>query len=169
MKQIVVFFVVFSELSVLIFASDSLVVSNSTDLTKVFSALGKEQKSAVTCTSKVKTSSAFVSCAQDVAKDYNGKDTSTKNLCCLAWDVADCLLDEAKKQCTQADYDEMLRNLKNNGAAVGCADYPYGSYKCHFPWWGILLIVVGAISIIGLIAFLVVRNRRHRHHRHDYH
>jgi hypothetical protein len=160
MKQIVVSLVLLSELSILIFASDSRVVSNSKALTKVFSALGKQQKSAAECVAKIQNSQPVISCAQDVAKDYEGEDATTKNICCLAWDVADCLLDEAKKQCTQADHDEMLRNLKNNSAAAGCADYPYGSAKCHFPWWGILLIVVGVMATIGLIAFFVVRNRR---------
>ncbi len=90
-------------------------------------------------------------CNQKVANDYKDKDhTTTKNGCCLIWNLADCLLAEAKKQCPQGDQDEMIRNLKVNGDVNGYKEYPYGSSECSGVYYQLLSSLLFSSSMIFL-------------------
>jgi hypothetical protein len=68
----------------------------------------------------------------------------------------------AKKRCSSDDVailESQYTSLENQLASV-CYDYPRGSPKCHFPWWGILLIVVGGLFVIGLVGTIVYKRMR---------
>lgn len=91
-------------------------------------------------------------CSQGLASELTSSDKKT--LCCAGWDLYDCI-EGIKKDC---NFNEMKESIEKN-----CKDeYPHGSVKCHFPWWGILLIVLGSLLIVGIIGFFVLRHFKNK-------
>src|SRR6201999_1961088 len=92
-------------------------------------------------------------CVRESVKEWNGVDNRDRAGCCITWDINDCILDAVSDKCDRITYNRIKRFLdRQNGQNTDglCADYPYGSYKCHFPVWAIVVI-----SVFGVLAILV--------------
>jgi hypothetical protein len=87
----------------------------------------------------------------DLVKD--AKDDKDK--CCATWDIAKCIKNKVGDKCSDKEFEQEINMARQGMKAQGvnCDHYPYGSSKCHFPWWGIGLIVIGCLAVLGGIAF----------------
>jgi len=105
-------------------------------------------------------------CNKEAYDDWKSTAESNKVKagCCAIWDVIYCSIKKNKDKCSGDEIDAVKKFLSDKGDEIskisGCDGYVYGSAKCHFPWWAILLIVVGALLDIGVIAFVVFRFMR---------
>lgn len=52
-------------------------------------------------------------------------------------------------------------NCRDNG---GCMNYPNRLAKDYIPWWGIMLIVISCLALLGVIIFRVYKRVIHRHY-----
>lgn len=88
------------------------------------------------------------------------KSTDAKTSCCAGWDFHDCI-DGIKGNCKL--FTETFKDTVKKHVESVCNDkYPYGSSKCRFPWWGTLLIVLGALFIIGIFGSFVFKYFRNK-------
>ena len=99
-----------------------------------------------------------ISCVADSVSAWNSVDNRQRAGCCISWDINDCILDAVYEKCDQFTYNRIKRLLdqQNKEHSKGlCGDYVYGSYKCHFPVWAIILIVIFGLLVVGGTAFLI--------------
>ena len=97
-------------------------------------------------------------CVAESVSVWDSVDDREKAGCCMSWDINDCILDAVSEKCDRITYNRIKRfvDQQNKDHSKGlCKDYTYGSYKCHFPVWAIVLIVVFGVAIVGVTAFLV--------------
>ena len=94
-----------------------------------------------------------IDCVRDSASQWEDIEDRERAGCCTSWDINDCILKSVSEKCDSITYNRIKRFLdqQNKDHSQGlCENYVYGSYKCHFPVWAIVLIVV-----FGLITALV--------------
>jgi len=110
------------------------------------------------CTEQILISMTM--CLDDVSESWDIKNKSTfegesiRTKCCATWDFNDCIVNQAFSVCGKTKMKEWKENLT---MVNRCADYPYGSAKCHFPLWGIFLIIIGGLVVLGVVVFLINR------------
>lgn len=98
-----------------------------------------------------------------------------KYMCCYYWDIFDCMEVAISRLCVmrtsmtddfmnfKSRKDELIRYYE---IYLKCNDYTYGSVKCHFPVWGIVVIVSVCITLLLVvicIAICLFRIRRVTH------
>ena len=97
-------------------------------------------------------------CLRDSITAWDSVANREKAGCCLSWDLNDCILSAIYSKCDIITYKRIRRFLDQQNKEHSenlCSDYPYGSYKCHFPIWAIVLIVAFSLAIIIVIGFFV--------------
>jgi hypothetical protein len=90
-----------------------------------------------------------------------------KQLCCSTWQMRDCWVKAAKAKCDSMQVEKLHNlpytlepHLKNT-----CKQYPSGSFKCSFPVWLILVIVLIGVSLLALGIFYGIRLYRKGKHK----
>ena len=111
----------------------------------------------------------LVTCPQVISEDYKNSDmTSLKNKCCAIWDIVDCVVDEVKGECPDTVIEQATSKF-TGPMKTACTDYPHGSLKCHFPWWGITLIVIAVVIALmaagGAIGYFVFKRMKRQSNR----
>ena len=92
-----------------------------------------------------------------------------KYSCCYNWDIFDCMEYSIKNLCSFKSYSIDYKNfmIKRDEWVIyyesyQCNVYKYGSAKCHFPVWAIVLIVIGVTLIVVsliVVVVMVLKNR----------
>lgn len=115
------------------------------------------------CMNRPEMKSTTNNCVQDANENWNVHDYNPsdypKASCCAAWDYQSCIVKASYNKCGQPEAASVQRYIDAVAAVLNkgqCKDYQRDSY-CRFPWWGILLIVVGSLLVIGVVAFFVYR------------
>jgi hypothetical protein len=118
-----------------------------------------------TCAVGLNGSQKLTKCRDDLKNYWKDESEEFKHVCCFAWGYAECLYNEAKDKCNEHDQKIINDAIDSvDKSEKQCDNYQRGSPECvkPFPWWGIVLIVIGSILILGIIAFLVFKFIRKR-------
>jgi len=98
-----------------------------------------------------------IRCARESISNWDSVDNRERAGCCITWDINDCIIDAVNDKCDRVTYNRVKEYLdkqnKENGEGI-CSDYPYGSSKCHFPVWAIVLIVIFGLATILTACFV---------------
>lgn len=97
-------------------------------------------------------------CLRESIADWDSVADRAKAGCCISWDLNDCILSAIQSKCDFVTYKRIKRFLDQQNREHSeslCSDFPYGSFKCHFPVWAIVLIVVLVIAILIVCIFFV--------------
>jgi len=88
-----------------------------------------------------------------------------KITCCTYWEFLECVKIAVRNKCND-EIRDIEKHIETLGISVPiyiCRDeYPKGSFKCKFPIWLILLIIVAVVVILtfAVFIFICIRNSR---------
>jgi hypothetical protein len=118
------------------------------------------------CVAKIKNDSNFQQCVQVLEEDWKEVDKQTKTeiekqTCCSKYDYSDCWKKSAKRHCDSSVFAEVRKIIdkKIKGLEIDCPDFVYGSSKCHFPIWLILIFSFLGILFIASFVFIEIKRR----------
>jgi hypothetical protein len=107
------------------------------------------------CENKINTDK--IRCQRESISNWDSVDNRERAGCCISWDINDCILEAVGDKCDRSTYKSVKQFLErqNEEKSEGlCSDYPYGSSKCYFPVWAIVLIVIFGLASLLTVCFV---------------